>query len=207
MSFNTFPQNPFPSNSELLQKLDAVAKAIDGMPTFTSNDKAFLDELPAFPSADGKKVLTATTESGETSLSYEEIENELPTEPSVDGVKVLTATTESGETVLSWENSASGLKDFTTTEQATGRKWLGSPSYHIVIDLGEEKSVASNTWYTVGNHLGSNTIINGMGISGGGGTIPLQIVEDTTDGIKILQTRNAQVGVRYVWLEYTKATT
>lgn len=71
MSFNTYPQNPFPSNSELLEKLDAVAKAIDDMPTFTSNDKTFLEELPAFPVVDGKKVLTANTTSGETSLAYE----------------------------------------------------------------------------------------------------------------------------------------
>lgn len=76
MSFNTYPQNPFPSNSELLQKLDSVAKVIEDMPTFTSNDKAFLNELPAFPSSDGVKVLTATTESGNTSLSYEEVEGE-----------------------------------------------------------------------------------------------------------------------------------
>ena len=121
MSFNTFPQNPFPSNSELLQKLDAVAKAIDDMPTFTSNDKAFLNELPTFPSVDGKKVLTATTESGETSLSYEEIENELPAEPIEDGIRVLTATTESGETVLSWEEAASAVFDF-TGEVETG--WI-----------------------------------------------------------------------------------
>ena len=120
MSYNTYPQNPFPSNSELLQKLNEVAKAIDDMPTFTSNDKAFLDELPAFPIVDGKKVLTATTESGETSLSYEEIENELPTEPSADGVKVLTATTESGETVLSWEELETSLPTYSTTPQKIG---------------------------------------------------------------------------------------
>lgn len=206
MSYNTYPQNPFPSNSELLQKLDSVAKAIDDMPTFTSNDKAFLNELPAFPSTDGKKVLTSTTENGETNLSYEELENELPTEPSADGVKVLTATTTSGETVLSWEDKTSNA-NYSTTEQLTGRKWLNSPTYQILIDMGEEKTVASNAWYTVGNHLGAEIIMNGIGVSGGGGTIPLQIVEDTTDGIKILQTRNAQVGIRYVWLEYIKATT
>lgn len=99
------------------------------------------------------------------------------------------------------------ILDYSTTEQKTGRKWLNKPTYQIVLDLGEEKTVASNAWYTVGTHLGAETIMNGMGVNGGGGTIPLQIVEDTTDGIRILQTRNAQVGVRYVWLEYTKVTT
>ncbi len=96
--------------------------------------------------------------------------------------------------------------NYSITEQATGRKWLNKPTYLVVIDMGEEKTVASNTWYTVGNHLGSETIVNGMGITGSGGTVPIQIVEDTNDGIKILQTRNAQVGVRYVWLEYIKTT-
>lgn len=75
MSFNTYPQNPFPSNSGLFEKLDEVAKAIDNMPTFTSDDRAFLEELPPFPNDDGTKVLTAITESGETSLSYEEVES------------------------------------------------------------------------------------------------------------------------------------
>lgn len=121
MGFNTFPPNPYPVNSELLKKLDDIAKSIDDMPTFTSNDKSFLEELPAFPSSDGVKVLTATTESGETSLSYEELESELPVNPTEDGTKVLTATTESGETVLSWEESASAVFDF-TGEVATG--WI-----------------------------------------------------------------------------------
>lgn len=50
MSFNTYPQNPFPSNSDLLKKLDSVAKAIEDMPTYTSEDRAFLDEMEeSFP--------------------------------------------------------------------------------------------------------------------------------------------------------------
>lgn len=193
------------SVAQHLKALDAIASAIEGLPTFTSNDRAFLEELPAFPSEDGKKALVATTESGETSLEYEEL-SDLPADPETDGVRVLTASTTSGETVLSWEDKASNA-DYSTTEQATGRKWLDSPTYQIVIDLGEEKTVASNAWYTVGTHLSTETIINGFGITASGGTVPLQIVEDTNDGIKILQTRNSQVGVRRVWLEYTKSTT
>lgn len=166
------------SVAEHLKALDALAQQIEDMPAYTSSDRAWLDEW----------------------------EEKLPADPETDGVKVLTATTESGETVLSWEEPTSGIKDLSTTEQLTGRKWLNSPTYQIVIDLGEEKSVQSNAWYTVGDHLSADVIINGIGVSGGGGTIPLQIVEDTTDGIKILQTRNVQVGVRYLWLEYTKTT-
>lgn len=63
------------SVAQHLKSLDAIASAIEGLPTFTSNDRAFLEELPAFPSEDGKKALVATTESGTTSLNYEEIES------------------------------------------------------------------------------------------------------------------------------------
>lgn len=102
MAFHNVPANGWPQIKDL-EKLDALAKQIDNMPTFTSNDKAFLADLPAYPVTDGKKVLTATTDSGNTELSYGEIPAELPADPVSDGVKVLTATTESGETVLSWE--------------------------------------------------------------------------------------------------------
>lgn len=64
------PPNGFP-NVPSFADLDRLAKQIENMPTFTSNDRAFLEELPSFPSEDGTKVLTATTESGETVLSWE----------------------------------------------------------------------------------------------------------------------------------------
>lgn len=144
MSFNTFPQNPFPSNSELLQKLDEVAKAIDDMPTFTSDDKVFLSDLPSYPSEDGKKVLTATTTSGNTSLSYEEVEAELPTNPSEDGIKVLTATTSSGETVLSWETVESGENVvYSNTEQEIGT-WYGNKLYRRIFEF----NIASSDYTT-----------------------------------------------------------
>lgn len=60
------------SVADHLKALDAVAQQIENLPTFTSNDRAFLEELPAFPSEDGSKVLTATTSDGETTLSYED---------------------------------------------------------------------------------------------------------------------------------------
>ena len=102
MSFNNVPVNGWPQIKEL-EKLDALAKQIENMPTFTSADKAFLEDLPGYPDTDGTKMLTATTESGETSLSYEDIPEELPADPQSDGTRVLTATTSSGETVKSWE--------------------------------------------------------------------------------------------------------
>ena len=123
MAFNTVPVNGWPQIKKL-EELDAIAQQIADMPTFTSSDRAFLADLPAYPETDGTKVLTATTSSGETSLSYEEIPNELPADPETDGVKVLTATTTSGETVKSWEDPATGGINYSTEEQDTGLKWI-----------------------------------------------------------------------------------
>lgn len=122
MAFNSVPANGWPQIKEL-EKLDAIASQIENMPTFTSNDKAFLEDLPAYPDTDGTKMLTATTTSGETSLSYEDIPEELPADPQSDGTRVLTATTSSGTTVKSWEAYQSN-PDYSTTEQKTGQKWF-----------------------------------------------------------------------------------
>ena len=97
--------------------------------------------------------LTATTESCETSLTYEEIENELPTNPSEDGTKVLTATTESGETVLSWEDLENDI-NYSTTEQNTGKKWIdGKTIYQKTIEVNNPVStgVATSVAHGISN--------------------------------------------------------
>lgn len=120
--FNNVPANGWPQLKDL-EKLDAIASQIENMPTFTSDDKAFLEDLPAYPETDGTKMLTATTTSGNTSLSYEDIPEELPADPETDGTRILTATTSSGTTVKSWEAYQS-MPNYSTTEQATGQKWI-----------------------------------------------------------------------------------
>lgn len=81
MAFNNVPANGWPQIKKL-EELDAIAQKIDNLPTFTSTDRDWLDdwesklpELPADPETDGVKVLTATTESGETVKSWEEPTN------------------------------------------------------------------------------------------------------------------------------------
>lgn len=81
MAFNNVPVNGWPQIKKL-EELDAIAKKVDGMPIFSSTDRDWLDEwesklpeLPADPEMDGVKVLTATTESGETTKSWEEPES------------------------------------------------------------------------------------------------------------------------------------
>lgn len=122
MAFNNVPANGWPQLKEL-EKLDALAKQIENMPTFTSADRAFLEDLPEYPDTDGTKMLTATTTGGNTSLSYEDIPEELPADPESDGTRVLTATTDDGTTVKSWEAYQS-MPDYSTTEQKTGQKWI-----------------------------------------------------------------------------------
>ena len=81
MSFNNVPVNGWPQIKQL-EELDALAKKVDNMPVFSSTDRDWLDEwesklpeLPADPETDGVRVLTATTESGETTKSWEEPES------------------------------------------------------------------------------------------------------------------------------------
>lgn len=55
----------------MFEKLDLIAQQVGDLPTFTSDDRAFLEKLPALPKAEGKTVLTAETDDqGETNLSY-----------------------------------------------------------------------------------------------------------------------------------------
>ena len=115
MAFNNVPVNGWPQIKQL-EELDAIAKQIENMPTFTNDDRAFLEDLPAYPSEDGTKVLTATTSSGETTLSYEK-KSDLPADPQTDGVRVLTATTSNGNTTLSYEEAGGST---ITTNTITG---------------------------------------------------------------------------------------
>lgn len=65
------------SVADHLARLDLVAQQVADLPTFTSNDRIFLEKLPALPTEEGKTVLTATTDGqGNTDLSYEQPEVE-----------------------------------------------------------------------------------------------------------------------------------
>ena len=146
MGFNNVPVNGWPQIKDL-EKLDAIAQQIQNMPTFTSNDKAFLEELPAFPSEDGKKALVATTSSGNTNLNYEEL-SDLPADPETDGVRVLTATTTNGETTLSYEEGG-GAKEVETLTPETGviinSQTVCKCGYIVNANLSITKTLVLNT--------------------------------------------------------------
>lgn len=110
MGFNNVPVNGWPQIKDL-ERLNELAQKIDGLSTLTSSDRDWLDE-------------------------WESKLPELPEDPATDGIKVLTATTDDGETVKSWEDPASGVVDYSTTEQATGQKWIdGSDIYQKTIKV------------------------------------------------------------------------
>lgn len=126
---------------EKLKELDELAQKVIDMPTFTSNDRAFLEELPAFPEVDGKKALVATTESGDTSLNYEEL-SDLPADPESDGERVLKATTTNGVTIKSWGTLTSGTV-YSTTETEAGT-WYGKKLFRRVFEF----NIASSDYTT-----------------------------------------------------------
>lgn len=144
MAFNNVPVNGWPQIKDL-EKLDAIARAIENLPTFTSTDRDWMDE-------------------------WEQKLPELPEDPETDGVKVLTATTTSGETVKSWENPESGGVDYSTTEQSTGIKWIdGKDVYKKVVMFENPLTIAANSWTTTGiSSVGISQIISGILLSGAG---------------------------------------
>ena len=78
MGYNNVPVNGWPQIKDL-ERLNELAQKIDGLSTLTSSDRDWLDEwesklpeLPEDPATDGVKVLTATTDDGETVKSWED---------------------------------------------------------------------------------------------------------------------------------------
>ena len=164
---------------EKLAQLNEIAQKVDDMPVFTSNDRAFLEELPGFPAADGKKVLTATTESGETSLAYEEQE--------------------------------SGVVDYSTTEQATGQKWIDGKEIYFKAYAFDNTNNATVTIQTTDIDI----LINSKIISASGNVVQLNYPYYADNGDKLrwyLDTSKALTIIRgdypivngYIVLWYTK---
>lgn len=204
MSFNNVPANGWPQIKDL-EKLDAIASQIENMPTFTSNDRAFLEDLPAYPDTDGTKMLTATTSEGNTSLSYEDIPEELPADPQSDGTRVLTATTSSGSTVKSWEALLS-MPDYSDTEQKTGQKWIDGKDIYFRTFTGLTITTSS-TWQDTGINSGDmDTILGGLAIDDYKQSIVCSFGfgQNATVILRAYMSTNV---IKSVTLFYTKATT
>lgn len=106
------------SVAEKLKELDAIAQQIEDLPTFTSNDRVFLEAVPAMPTEEGKTVLTATTDDqGNTELTYET--------PEVEGSDIAPAFSEdvtySAGTLVYYEGNL-----YKYTEDHTAGAWDSS---------------------------------------------------------------------------------
>lgn len=187
MAFNNVPANGWPQIKQL-EELDAIAKKIDDLPTFTSTDRDWLDE-------------------------WESRLPELPADPETDGVKVLTATTESGETTKSWEDPESGVVDYSTIEVNTGRKWIdGKDIYSVVIDFESNITLPNNTLYdTELDYSFVETLISAGGIyaaSDGTSFWNVNVNIAASGHLRLQGCRlDSAASARYVYLEYTKVTT
>lgn len=196
MAFNNVPINGWPQIKDL-EKLDALAKQIEDMPTFSSSDRAWLDE-------------------------WEEKLPELPAVPEADGVKVLTATTESGETVKSWEDPAGGSFNYSTTEFDTGQKWFdGKKIYGKVVELGAlPNATVKSVPHNITNISRWIIILGVANNTTNGGAIPIPVVYDgnnTTNNTRmavnatnvVLEavTDRSAYNECYAILFYTKTTT
>ena len=109
MAFNNVPLNGWPQ----LKQLQELADKVDNMPTYTSDDRDFLD-------------------------TWESI---LPISDDVDpGQYTLTATKSELGATYSWEIPETGIIDYSTIEQKTGQKWIDGKDLYtkmIVVDSPE----------------------------------------------------------------------
>ena len=143
MAFNNVPVNGWPQIKDL-EKLDAIAQQIAGMPTFSSTDRAWLDE-------------------------WEEKLPELPADPTEDGTKVLTATTSDGETVKSWEEQQTGEDQIYSSTPVQIGHVGNKPLYRVFVTF-DTPIVSSDSSYTSTGVNSENIemILRGDGINADG---------------------------------------
>lgn len=101
-----------------------------------------------------------------------------------------------------------GVVDYSTTEQATGRKWIdGSTIYECVFVLASPLTVGDD-WVATGITIPNVTrIINAFGLRNNGATfIPLNAHFADTDEIKVSKESRGWNDVTHIILQYTKTT-
>lgn len=166
------------SVAEHLAALDAVAKKIEDMPTYTSSDRAWLDE-------------------------WENKLPELPADPVADGVKVLTATTTSGETVKSWETQQHGENQIYSSTPVQIGTVNDNPLYRLYVTFENPIVSADNAYTDTGiNSENIDLILRGDGINADGTYYGHLVFDPTYNthqnvGVKGVAT------IKHVVIEYT----
>ena len=115
-------------------------------------------------------------------------------------------------TTQKWENaneSSGGGVNYSTAEQVIGTWIDGKPLYQKTFDLTSDVNIPSNTWTDVNiSNSGMKALIYIICANNAGAALCGFSATLNTSGnnIRILQSRNAAVGVRYVTIQYTKNT-
>ena len=191
MSFNTVPFNPFPPSSD------------------QRGGGSFELPIAAADTLGGVKVGTGLSINAETGV----LTNNNPTAytlpiaaaDTLGGVKVGTGLSINAETGVLSANSQ--IVDYSTTEQATGQKWIdGQDIYVCTFDQGSDVSIGSSS-YTDTNidASGIAKIIDVMGMQSNG-TYKLINASCDSTYVKISSPFSTDT-VRYITLFYTKPTT
>ena len=192
MSYNTFPKNPFPPNSE----------------DYGGGGSSYELPIASAETLGGVKVGTGLSINSETgSLS-----NSNPTPYSLPiasaetlgGVKVGTGLSiEDG--VISANNQ---LVDYSTNEVDTGIKWIDNKEIYRIVKPYESSLIVSNSTWTAAslNIPRISTLISAYGVFSDA-CYPLMSSYDQDDNIKLLACRDgASVEIDYAILTYTKTT-
>lgn len=98
---------------------------------------------------------------------------------------------------------------YSTEEKMVGYWTDGKPLYQKTWDLGSDLLVNSNTWTDTSIRVSDfniENIIHASGLNSGGSFFGFVASNRDQTYVQILQTRNAQITVRYFTLRYTKTT-
>lgn len=173
MPFNNIPINGWPQIKDL-EKLDALAKQIENMPSYTSTDRAFLDEwevkLPDMKddvsnleTTKANQITIAPTFSAEDEYSVGDLVY-------YNGLSYRCVNAHTGEwdandfipTTIAIELANKTVIDYSATEQNTRQKWVdGKDIYTKSIDFGALPNNTSKTFDI--SALGIDIIIDKKG--------------------------------------------
>ena len=116
-----------------------------------------------------------------------------------------------GRTVIDVEGGGNYYLNtiYSTEEKKVGYWTDGKPLYQKTWDLGSDLLIDSNTWTSTSIRVSDfniENIIHASGLNSGGTFFGFVATNRDQSYVQILQTRNAQITIRYFTLRYTKTT-
>lgn len=208
MSYNTYPQNPFPPNSE---------NAGGGGSSY---------ELPIASTTElgGVKVGSGLAINAETGVLINNYNLPTATPETLGGV--ITDTTSglfnaAGEIGVNLKQNG-GLHfteqgelfadnwtppSFTTTESESGLHLGEKAIYQKVLTFEQAVSLTSNAWVNLNVDVNAETCFLAIAIADDGTSVPLCFANDSSVGLQVLNMRTSTISFKKFIVMYTKATT